>query len=134
VRVAEQGQEVVVAVADDGPGVPAEDLSHLFERFWRGDRGRRRATGGSGLCLTIARHIVEGTQRPHLGRTHPWQRPHGCLHPPRHPRRVMDNPLSNATQCVQNGDWTAVGANGGGLHREHSPRSCNPHRVFVGLT
>jgi signal transduction histidine kinase len=59
VRVAEQGQAVVVAVADDGPGVSAEDLPRLFERFWRGDPGRRRATGGSGLGLTIARHIVE---------------------------------------------------------------------------
>jgi two-component system sensor histidine kinase BaeS len=59
VRVAEQGQEVVVAVADDGPGVSPEDLPHLFERFWRGDPGRRRATGGSGLGLPIARHIVD---------------------------------------------------------------------------
>jgi two-component system sensor histidine kinase BaeS len=59
VRVTEQGQEVVVAIADDGPGVPAEDLPHLFERFWRGDPGRRQATGGSGLGLAIARHIVE---------------------------------------------------------------------------
>jgi signal transduction histidine kinase len=39
--------------------VSAEDLPHLFERFWRGDPGRRRATGGSGLGLAIARHIVE---------------------------------------------------------------------------
>lgn len=69
VRVAEQGQEVVVAVADDGPGVSAEDLPHLFERFWRGDPGRRRATGGSGLGLAIARHIVEA----HSGRI--WAEP-----------------------------------------------------------
>ncbi len=54
-----QGREVIVAVADDGPGVPTEDMPHLFERFWRGDRARRRATGGSGLGLTIARSLVE---------------------------------------------------------------------------
>ncbi len=59
VHAVDQGQEVIVAVTDDGPGVPSEDLPHLFERFWRGDRARRQATGGSGLGLTIARSLVE---------------------------------------------------------------------------
>ncbi len=54
-----QGREAAVAVTDDGPGIPSQDLPHLFERFWRGDRARRRATGGSGLGLTIARSIIE---------------------------------------------------------------------------
>jgi len=54
-----EGREVIVTVTDDGPGVPSEDLPHLFERFWRGDRARRRATGGSGLGLTITRSLVE---------------------------------------------------------------------------
>jgi two-component system sensor histidine kinase BaeS len=54
-----QGREVIVTVADDGPGIPPENLLHLFERFWRGDRARRRATGGSGLGLTIAHSLVE---------------------------------------------------------------------------
>jgi len=58
VRVAWRDQEAVVAVADDGPGVATEDLSRLFDRFWRGDPARRRATGGSGLGLAIVRHIV----------------------------------------------------------------------------
>jgi two-component system sensor histidine kinase BaeS len=59
VRAVDRGREVIVAVADDGPGIPSQDLSHLFERFWRGDRARRRATGGSGLGLAIARSLVE---------------------------------------------------------------------------
>ena len=52
-------RESVVSVIDDGPGVPPGDLPHLFKRFWRADRARRRATGGSGLGLSIASHIVE---------------------------------------------------------------------------
>jgi len=59
VQVLDRGAEVLVAVADDGPGVPTEDLDHLFDRFWRGDPARRQATGGSGLGLAIARHIIE---------------------------------------------------------------------------
>jgi signal transduction histidine kinase len=59
VRALVRGREIVVAVVDDGPGVRPEDLPHLFERFWRGDPARRRSRGGSGLGLTIARHIVE---------------------------------------------------------------------------
>jgi signal transduction histidine kinase len=59
VRAVDEKREVIVTVTDDGPGVPPEDLPHLFERFWRGDRARRQATGGSGLGLTIARSLVE---------------------------------------------------------------------------
>ena len=52
-----EGSEVVFTVADTGPGIPAEDLSHLFERWYR---GRRAPYPGSGLGLAIARAIVEG--------------------------------------------------------------------------
>jgi signal transduction histidine kinase len=45
-------------VEDSGSGIPAEDLPHIFERFFRGDRVRER-TGSSGLGLAIARSIVE---------------------------------------------------------------------------
>jgi two-component system sensor histidine kinase BaeS len=47
-----------VAVADTGSGIAAEDLPHLFDRFWRADSARGRASGGSGLGLAIARQIV----------------------------------------------------------------------------
>lgn len=51
--------QVQVLVADTGVGIAAEDLPFVFERFYRADRSRARATGGSGLGLTIARRIVE---------------------------------------------------------------------------
>ena len=67
--------EVLLWVEDDGPGVSPEDLAHLFERFWRADPARRRATGGSGLGLSIARYIVEA----HGGRMWAQETPGGGL-------------------------------------------------------
>jgi len=48
-----------ISVRDSGIGVAAENLPHLFTRFYRVDKSRSRAHGGSGIGLTIARHIVE---------------------------------------------------------------------------
>ncbi len=48
-----------MSVSDTGEGIPAEDLPHIFERFYRVDKSRARATGGSGLGLTIAKRLVE---------------------------------------------------------------------------
>jgi len=50
---------VKVSVTDTGEGIPAEDLPNIFERFYRVDKSRARATGGSGLGLTIAKRLVE---------------------------------------------------------------------------
>jgi signal transduction histidine kinase len=52
-------QGVEVAVSDNGLGVPEADLPKLFDRFWRGEKSRTRATGGAGLGLAIARQLVE---------------------------------------------------------------------------
>ncbi|WP_326769099.1 HAMP domain-containing histidine kinase [Streptomyces sp. NBC_01591] len=51
--------EVVVEVADTGSGISAENLPHVFDRFWRAEKSRSRRTGGSGLGLAIVRKLVE---------------------------------------------------------------------------
>lgn len=48
-----------ISVSDNGEGIAAEHLPHLFTRFYRVDKSRSRASGGSGIGLTIARHLVE---------------------------------------------------------------------------
>lgn len=53
------GPEVLFWVRDTGIGVADEHLPHLFERFYRVDKSRARTGGGSGIGLTIARHLVE---------------------------------------------------------------------------
>ncbi|WP_282702386.1 HAMP domain-containing sensor histidine kinase [Streptomyces sp. CC219B] len=52
------GDDVVLEVADTGTGIGAEDLPHVFDRFWRAGKSRSRRTGGSGLGLPIVRHLV----------------------------------------------------------------------------
>lgn len=47
-----------VRVSDTGSGIPREDLPHVFERFWRGDKSRARAAGGAGLGLAIAKQLI----------------------------------------------------------------------------
>jgi signal transduction histidine kinase len=50
---------VMVEIRDTGGGISADDLPHVFDRFYRGEKSRSRATGGAGLGLTIAKGIVE---------------------------------------------------------------------------
>jgi two-component system OmpR family sensor kinase len=59
VRLAAEDGDVVLEVADSGPGVPAEEADRIFERFYRTDRSRTRSKGGVGLGLAIVRSVVE---------------------------------------------------------------------------
>lgn len=52
--------KATVIISDNGPGVKEEDLPFIFDRFWRGDRSRARASGGAGLGLAISKQLVEG--------------------------------------------------------------------------
>jgi histidine kinase len=59
VRVGREDGSVAIAVADTGIGIAPAHLPHVFDRFYRVDRSRARASGGSGIGLTIVRHLVE---------------------------------------------------------------------------
>jgi two-component system OmpR family sensor kinase len=62
-----------LAVLDEGPGIPAEDLPHVFDRFYRAQRSRDRSSGGSGLGLAIVKAIVDR----HVGTIEAANRPEG---------------------------------------------------------
>jgi signal transduction histidine kinase len=69
---------VHVSVRDGGPGIAPEDLPHIFERFYRGDKSRARSSGGTGLGLSIAKALIEA----HGGRIWAENAPQGgaCFH------------------------------------------------------
>jgi len=50
--------DILLTVADTGPGISPEDLPHVFDRFWRAEKSRDRRSGGSGLGLAITQHLV----------------------------------------------------------------------------
>jgi two-component system OmpR family sensor kinase len=58
VRVSRNGANAVVEVEDEGPGIPANEIAHVFERFHRGDPSRARSSGGVGLGLSIVAAVA----------------------------------------------------------------------------
>ncbi len=60
VTAATSASDVQVSVRDTGVGIATEHLPYIFERFFRTDRSRTRATGGAGLGLTIVKQLVQG--------------------------------------------------------------------------
>jgi len=73
VQVTRGEMGVVVGICDTGEGIKEEDLPYIFERFYRGEKSRNRATGGAGLGLAISRGIVEA----HGGRITVRNNPNG---------------------------------------------------------
>ncbi len=71
VGVASDGEEVRIAVVDQGEGIPREQQERVFERFYRGDPARARRTGGTGLGLSIVKHVAAD----HGGTAELWSKP-----------------------------------------------------------
>lgn len=84
------GTRAEMSVHDTGPGIPAEHLPHVFERFYRADAARSRSDGGAGLGLAIARELIEAEggelraeNKPGEGSTFVFTFPAGRLVTPR---------------------------------------------------
>ena len=100
------GKKAEISVADQGIGIPERDLERIFERFYRVDPARSRATGGTGLGLAIVKHVMAA----HGGKVKVWSKEGAgstfTLRLPLHQRR---NQAGTATRPpLQRSPWEAV--------------------------
>lgn len=94
---------VEITITDQGPGIPPEDLDRVFERFYRVDPARSRATGGTGLGLAIVKHAVQN----HGGEVRAWSRPgSGSTFTIRLPEAEHITPASLESPAVAQGERT----------------------------
>ncbi|SNR93534.1 sensor histidine kinase [Actinomadura mexicana] len=90
-RAYADGDDVLIEVADTGPGIAPEHLPHVFDRFWRVEKSRSRQTGGSGLGLAIVRQLAEAHGGSAAVRSEPGRGATFVLRLPRSPNRVWSH-------------------------------------------
>ncbi|WP_344267034.1 sensor histidine kinase, partial [Actinomadura napierensis] len=82
-RAYADGDDLLIEVADTGPGIAPEHLPYVFDRFWRAEKSRSRQTGGSGLGLAIVRQLAEAHGGSATARSEPGHGATFILHLPR---------------------------------------------------
>ena len=97
-------QLVEIAVADQGQGIPESEQARIFERFYRVDAARSRATGGTGLGLAIVKHICAN----HGGEVTVWSEPgHGSTFTMRLPQAHLSRTKAVPAPGLPNGSSPA---------------------------
>ena len=58
VKIFEHDEQIAITITDDGPGIPEQDIEHVFQPFYRAEKSRNRKTGGVGLGLAVTHDVV----------------------------------------------------------------------------